>query len=206
MSWRQCVFMPWKDLYVSKSSSFSLRRTKVPDPFLVILHMVFYMYLEEFDAIALENANLSVTKEPSDCRQPTWTHFAWWRHQMETFSTLLALCEENSLVTGEFPSQRPVMRSFDVFFICASITGWVINREAGDLRRHGAHYDVTVMVSTMIADDLLPIWHEEPLLLTLINFNPIVDKQSNAQQSVRLNYLSIPKLQWLHRWSSGMDK
>ena len=40
----------------------------------------------------------------------------WWRHQMEWFSTLLALCAGNSLVTGEFPSQRPVMQSFDVFF------------------------------------------------------------------------------------------
>ena len=35
---------------------------------------------------------------------------------METFSALLALCEGNSPVPGEFPSQRPVMRSFDVFF------------------------------------------------------------------------------------------
>ena len=34
---------------------------------------------------------------------------------METFSTLLALCAGNSLVTGEFPSQRPVTRSFDAF-------------------------------------------------------------------------------------------
>ena len=40
----------------------------------------------------------------------------WWRHQMETFSTLLALCAGNSPVTGEFPTQRPVTRSFDVFF------------------------------------------------------------------------------------------
>ena len=40
----------------------------------------------------------------------------WWRHQMETFSTLLALCAGNSPVTGEFPSQRPVTQSFDVFF------------------------------------------------------------------------------------------
>ena len=32
------------------------------------------------------------------------------------FSVLLALCAGNSLVTGEFPSQRPVSRSFDVFF------------------------------------------------------------------------------------------
>ena len=30
-------------------------------------------------------------------------------------------------------------------FICARINGWVNNREAGDLRRHRAHYDVIVM-------------------------------------------------------------
>ena len=35
---------------------------------------------------------------------------------MEIFSALLALCAGNSAVTGEFPSQRPVTRSFDVFF------------------------------------------------------------------------------------------
>ena len=40
----------------------------------------------------------------------------WWRHQMEAFSALLALCAVNSPVTGEFPTQRPVTRSFDVFF------------------------------------------------------------------------------------------
>ena len=40
----------------------------------------------------------------------------WWRHQMETFPALLAICEGNSPVTGEFPSQRPVTWSFDVFF------------------------------------------------------------------------------------------
>ena len=40
----------------------------------------------------------------------------WWRHQMETFSTLLAICAGNSPVPGEFPAQRPVTRSFDVLF------------------------------------------------------------------------------------------
>ena len=40
-----------------------------------------------------------------------WT---WWRHQ--TFSALLAICAENSPVPGEFTAQRPVRRSFDVFF------------------------------------------------------------------------------------------
>ena len=48
----------------------------------------------------------------------SWWHYSspWWRHQMETFSALLALCVGNSPVTGEFPSQWPVTRSFDVFF------------------------------------------------------------------------------------------
>ena len=40
----------------------------------------------------------------------------WWRHQMETFSALLAIRAGNSPVPGEFPAQRPVTRSFDVFF------------------------------------------------------------------------------------------
>ena len=40
----------------------------------------------------------------------------WWRHQMEIFSALLAFCVGNSPVTGEFPAQSPVTRSFDVFF------------------------------------------------------------------------------------------
>ena len=45
-----------------------------------------------------------------------WFRWSGGRHQRETFSTLLALCEGNSLVTGEFPSQRPVTWSFDVSF------------------------------------------------------------------------------------------
>ena len=40
----------------------------------------------------------------------------WWRHQMETFFALLATCAGNSPVPGEFPTQRPVTRSFDIFF------------------------------------------------------------------------------------------
>ena len=35
---------------------------------------------------------------------------------METFSALLAICVGNSPVPGEFPAQRPVTQSFDVFF------------------------------------------------------------------------------------------
>ena len=59
-------------------------------------------------------------------RRPFHKHFffsskqivriSWWRHQMETFSALLALRVGNSPVSGEIPAQRPVTRSVDVFF------------------------------------------------------------------------------------------
>ena len=59
----------------------------------------------------------------------SWTSMPWWRHQMEIFAALLARCAGNPPVTGEFPSQRPVTRSFDFFsLICAWIKGWVNNR------------------------------------------------------------------------------
>ena len=70
---------------------------------------------------------------------------SWWRHQKEPFSALLAICAENSSVTGEFPAQRPVTRSFDVFFDLRLNERWVNNIEAGDFRRHRSHYDVTII-------------------------------------------------------------
>ena len=70
---------------------------------------------------------------------------SWWRHQMETFSALLAICAGNSPVPGEFPAHRPVTQSFEFSLICARMNGWINNGDAGDLRRHRAHYGVTVM-------------------------------------------------------------
>ena len=43
------------------------------------------------------------------------------------------------------PHKGQWRRALMFSLICAWINGWVDNREAGDLRRHRAHYDVTVM-------------------------------------------------------------
>ena len=54
---------------------------------------------------------------------------------------------------GEFTGHRwiPIIKASDAelwcFFICARRNSWINNREAGDLRRHRVHYDVTVMIS-----------------------------------------------------------
>ena len=65
---------------------------------------------------------------------------------METFSALLAICAGNSPVTGKFHVHKCQWRGAFMFsLIYAWINGWVNYREAGDLRRHRAHYDVFVM-------------------------------------------------------------
>ena len=68
---------------------------------------------------------------------------SWWRHQMETFSALLVLCAGNSPVSSEFPAQRPVTRSFDVFFdlhlnkrLSKQSWGWWFETPSRSLWRH----------------------------------------------------------------------
>ena len=75
-----------------------------------------------------------------------WT---WWRHQMETFSALLAIVRG---IPVNSPHKGQWRGALMFSLISARINGWVNNREAGDLRRILPHYDVTVMTKPMI-------WH-----------------------------------------------
>ena len=59
------------------------------------------------------------------------------------FSALLAICAGNSPITGEFPAQRPVTLSFDVFFylrpnerLSKQSWGWWYERPWRPLWRH----------------------------------------------------------------------
>ena len=112
---------------------------------------------------------------------------------METFSALLAICVGNSPVTGEFPTQRPVTRSFDVFFdlrlnkrLSKQSWGWWLETLSRPLRRHRN------AMAPFINMDYL----SSPKL--------IMDMWSHVQQNAGWNYLSIPKLQRCIRWSLGM--
>ena len=86
-------------------------------------------------------------------------HRAWWRHQMEPFSALQAICAGNSPVTGEFPPQRPVTRTLDVFFdlrvnkrLSKQWWGWWFETPWGPLWRNcndsGFQYRLIVSVMT----------------------------------------------------------
>ena len=74
----------------------------------------------------------------------------WWRHQLETFSALLAICAGISPVTTEFRSQRSVTRSFDGFFyLCLNKRlsreswGWWYETPSESLWRHCDSYTDT---------------------------------------------------------------
>ena len=63
--------------------------------------------------------------------------------------------------------------------ICTRISGWVNNREAGDLRRHRAHYDVTIMYCPSASEATLEnmIW-ENSSHESSMNYNDTKTKQS----------------------------
>ena len=78
-----------------------------------------------------------------DSELTSFSIITWWRHQMEAFSALLAICAGNSPVTGEFPAQRPVTRSFNVFLYLRLNTrlskqscGWWFETPSLPLWRH----------------------------------------------------------------------
>ena len=73
---------------------------------------------------------------------------SWWRYRMETYLRYWPF------VLGIHRyRQIPRTKTSDVFFICTWINGWVTNRKAGDLRRHRAHYDVTVTISALLVQN-----------------------------------------------------
>ena len=104
------------------------------------------MWMHEHSSI-LFNRDHALFESAPHYRVSASVALTCWRPQMETFSALLALCTGNSPVTGEFPAQRPVTRSFDVFFdlrlnkrLSKQWCGWWFETPS---RR----YDVTVMKS-----------------------------------------------------------
>ena len=93
-------------------------------------------------------------------------HGTSWRHQMETFSALLALCAGNSPVPGEFPSQRPVTRSFDVFFdlrlnkrLSKQSKRWWFKTLSSSLWRHCNDAQLQKLTNILKADPTMKQWY-----------------------------------------------
>ena len=68
------------------------------------------------------------------------------RHQMETFSALLAFCASIHRSPVNSPHKRQWRGALMFSLICVWTDSWANNGDAGDLRRYRAHYDVIVII------------------------------------------------------------
>ena len=104
-----------------------------------------YIHIKGWNMITYPCPNFNCSVTTPQLNLDIDEHFMMTSSNENIFCVIGPLCGD-SPVTGEFPSQRPVTRSFDISFaLRLNTNGWVNNREAGDLRRHRTHYAVTVM-------------------------------------------------------------
>ena len=89
---------------------------------------------------------------------------SWWRHQMETCSRHWLLCGDSPVIAGNSPHTDQWRGALMFSLICAWTNGWVNNQGAGDMRRHRAHYDVTVMWCRIVIQ-----WFGQPWDLSAFN-------------------------------------
>ena len=107
-----------------------------------------------------------------------------------TISALLVLCAGNSPVTGEFPSQMLVTRSFGVFFDLRLNKRLSNNQDTGDLRRH---YDVNVMKRKCIL-------HYKPFVRRN-HRSPVESQRPNKIHRFKVSYL----LSWTNCWTNTVQ-
>ena len=75
---------------------------------------------------------------------------SWWRHQMKTFSALLAFVRGIHRSPVNYPHKGQWRGNLIFSLICAWTNGWGDNRSTGDLRRHRAQYDVIVVTQSHV--------------------------------------------------------
>ena len=104
----------------------------------------------KYEGTVIHNRSLNDVLESAAKKNSVLYLASWWRHQMDTFSALLALCAGKSPASVNFSHKGQWCGALMFSLTCAWISGWVNNRKAGDLRRHRAHYDVTVMLAEQV--------------------------------------------------------
>ena len=100
------------------------------------------------------------------------SNHSWWRHQMVKFWLLALGYWPFVMGIHRWPVGSPHKDQWSgalmFSFICAGTNGWANSRDAGDMIRHGTHYDVTVMISC----SLILGWRSRKL--GIFTWNPII--------------------------------
>ena len=97
---------------------------------------------------------------------------------MKASSALLAICAENSPVTGAFLTQRPVKRSFKVFFDLRFNKRLNKKREAGDLGHYRDRFAVIAMESAS---------HGSALIRSHCNFTDVSEVVNRLNKYIEIS-------------------
>ena len=109
----------------------------------------------------------------------------WWRHQMETFSASLPFVRGIHRLTVSSPHKGQWRGALMFSLVCAWVNALVNNREARDLRRHRAHYDVVVMYYWYIQREIssfMPMYPSAPDIKVQKCFYTTFTLKSNGYQ------------------------
>ena len=119
---------------------------------------------------------------------------------METFSAELAICAGNSPVPGEFPTQRPATRSFDVYFdlrpnkrLSKQSWGWWFETQSRPLWRHRNE------LASYFSHDGVMTWKRLPHYWSFVKENPPVTGEFSSQSASNAD-VSCFFLEWLLIW------
>ena len=177
--------------------------------------------------LRLITKNKEYIRAPHDGYFVRCVHSTWWRHQMETFSALLAICAGNSPFIGEFPAQRSVTRSFDVLFdlrlnkrLSKQSWGWWFETLPRPLWRHSndlASSPNTFLWHVIFADasNLVILWcsscwklNNDPILMIrrphLIS-NTRSDTTGKPSANIPLHENSLGELAKSHTWKTSIS-
>ena len=138
------------------------------DPLLVIYLLSIKKWLPVCLILNVLNSLSTVmTLESSErTRSTQWLLFLpWWRHQIEVFPRYWPFVRGIHWSPVDSPHNGQWRGALMLSLMCAWTNGSSIKRDAVDLRRHRAHYDVTVMSVASLSTVMLLIMKNKRLLV-----------------------------------------
>ena len=160
------------------------------------LHTVIFLNKRRCDII---NKSYSALYNKKYVYQKCVFPYAWWRHQMETFLRYWPFVRGIHHASVNSPHKGQWRGALMFSLICTWTNDWVNNRDAGDLRRYWAYYDVTVMdmshnVCLLLCSCLVccyqQLWMIHVIIYPYISWNPLTHKPMFSEQTLRYSFLS----------------
>ena len=127
---------------------------------------------------------------------------AWWRHQMEIFSALLAICAGNSPVPGDFPHKGQLRGALMFSLICVWINGWVNPYFPLPKRRRRWQYEKTLLPRWISCSVMKSLFCQETPAYIAIIITACIQWVGTLNELKRRFSPTIVKGQWVNNYNA----